>query len=136
MRPSKTVRGGCSLATPTASRRIPAQVMVTRLCSALLVLAAGYSSAGAEEIPKGEAAFTDYVAAQLRRATGGADVVVKAPLTLALGELQANLDRIFAFCNRSPSDCAGELAHYVETVAQLHKDRPAPPSREAVRVVV
>lgn len=124
------------MATPTASRRAPTQAMVTRLCSALVVLAAGCSSAGAQEIPKGEAAFTDYVAAQLRRATGGADVVVKAPLTLALGELQANLDRIFAYCSRSPSDCAGELAHYVETVAQLHKDRPAPPSREAVRVVV
>src|SRR5262245_24256305 len=109
--------------------------MVTRLCGALIVLAATCFSAGAQEVPKGEAAFTEYVAAQLRRATG-ANVVVEGPLTLAVGELQANLDRIFAYCSGNSSGCSSEVSNYVKGVAQVLKDRAAPPSKEAVRVVV
>jgi uncharacterized protein YtpQ (UPF0354 family) len=132
--------------------------MVTRLCGALVVVAlAACLSAQAQEVPKqdlpkrdlpkqdlpkqvvpkGEAAFTEYVATQMRRAIGGgATVVVESPLTLAVGELQANLDRIFIFCNRSPSRCANEVSSYVKGVVQVLKERSAPLSKEAVRVVV
>jgi hypothetical protein len=69
--------------------------MSTRLCCVLVMLSAtACPSARAQDVPRGEAAFTEYVAAQLRRETGGAAVVVKGPLTLAIGEMQANLDRL------------------------------------------
>lgn len=111
--------------------------MSTRLCSVLIILSAmSCSSASAQDVPKGEAAFTEYVAAQLRREMGGAAIVVKGPLTLAVGELQANLDRIFAYCSRDRTGCAREITTYVKGVAQVHKDRLAPPSKEAVRVLV
>jgi hypothetical protein len=112
------------------------QAMLTRLCGAFIIVCLGLGgSARAQQVPKGEAAFTEYVATQLRRATGS-NVEVKGPLTLAVGELQANLDRIFAYCDRNSSGCASEVSNYVKGVAQVHKDRSAPPSKEAVRVVV
>src|SRR5262245_4692822 len=111
--------------------------MSTRLCGVLIILSAmACSSASAQDIPRGEAAFTEYVAAQLRREMGDAVIVVKGPLTLAVGELQANLDRIFAYCNRDRTGCAREISTYVKGIAQVHKDRLAPPSKEAVRVLV
>jgi uncharacterized protein YtpQ (UPF0354 family) len=87
-------------------------------------------------VPNGEAAFTEYVATQLQRAIRGATVKVKGPLTLELGELQANLDRIFVFCNRNAAGCANEITNYVKGVAQVYQDRTAPPSKAAVRVIV
>jgi uncharacterized protein YtpQ (UPF0354 family) len=110
--------------------------MVTRLVGAFIIVAAMCGSARAQAVPKGEAAFTEYVATQLRRAIEGEAVKVEGPLTLAVGELQANLDRIFAFCNRNTSGCAKEISNYVGGVAQILKDRTAPPSKEAVRIVV
>src|SRR5262245_6599363 len=110
--------------------------MLGRRCSVFILLFAVCASAYAQNVPKGEAAFTDYVAAQLRRALRGATVEVKGPLTLKVGELQANLDRVFAFCNRNSSGCANEISNYVKGVVQIQKDRTAPPSKEAVRVVV
>jgi hypothetical protein len=110
--------------------------MVTRLCGAFIVITLeACISAQAQDVPKGEAAFTEYVATQLRRATG-ASVEVNGPLTLGLGELRANLDRVFAYCNRNSSGCASEVSSYVKGVAQVHKDRSAPPFKEAVRVIV
>jgi uncharacterized protein YtpQ (UPF0354 family) len=114
--------------------------MLGRLCSVLVVLFAACSWAYAQEarapVPKGEAAFTEYVAAQLRRAIRGATVKVNGPLTLELGELQANLDRVFVFCTRHTSGCANEIANYVKGVAEVYRDRTAPPSKAAVRIVV
>jgi hypothetical protein len=112
------------------------RAMLKRLCSALIVFSAACSAAAAQDIPKGEAAFTEYVATQLRRATGGARVAVKGPLTLDLSGAQANLDRIFAYCSKNRSGCAAEVSTYVKGVAQIYKDRGAPASKEAVRIVV
>ena len=72
-------------------------MLIRRLCSVLIQLAAAVcSSARAQDVPKGEAAFTEYVAAQLRRELKGAHVEVKGPLTLVVGGgLEANLGRIF-----------------------------------------
>jgi uncharacterized protein YtpQ (UPF0354 family) len=111
--------------------------MVIRLCGAfIVVILAAFGSARAQDIPKGEAAFTQYVATQLQRAIQGETVKVEGPLTLGVAGLQANLDRIFAFCSRNSSGCANEVSNYVKAVAETYKDRSAPPSKEAVRVVV
>jgi uncharacterized protein YtpQ (UPF0354 family) len=110
--------------------------MVVRLCGAFIIVAAMCGSARAQNVPKGEAAFTEYVATQLRRAIEGEAVKVEGPLTIGIGGIQANLDRIFAFCNRNTSGCAKEISNYVGGVAQILKDRTAPPSKEAVRIVV
>jgi uncharacterized protein YtpQ (UPF0354 family) len=111
--------------------------MSRRRCRVLVVFSAMVCSpVHAQDIPRGEAAFTEYVATQLRRETGGAAIVVKGQLTLAVGELQANLDRIFAYCSRDRTGCAREISTYVKGVAQIHKDPFAPPSKEAVRVLV
>jgi hypothetical protein len=114
--------------------------MPGRRCGVFIVVLAACASAFAQDVrapvPKGETAFTEYVAAQLRRAIRGATVEVKGPLTLRVGELQANLDRIFAFCGRNTSGCVSEVSNYVKSVVQIHKDRTAPPAKEAVRIVV
>ena len=111
--------------------------MLIRLFAALLVFPSAFCSlAFAQAVPKGEAAFTEYVATQLRRAIRGVTVEVKGPLTLQLGGLQANLDRIFIFCNRNAAGCANEVTNYVKGVAQVYQERAAPPSKAAVRVVV
>src|SRR5262245_21026320 len=113
------------------------QTVLVRLFAALLVLSSvPCSLARAQAVPKGEAAFTEYVATQLRRAIRGATVEVKGPLTLQLGELQANLDRVFVFCNKNATGCANEVANYVKGVAQVYHERTAPPSKAAVRVIV
>jgi uncharacterized protein YtpQ (UPF0354 family) len=112
------------------------QAMVTRLCGVFIIVAAMCVSARAQDVPKGEAAFTEYVATQIRRAIEGEAVNVEGPLTLGIGGIQANLDRIFAFCNRNTSGCPNEISNYVEGIAQILKDRTASPSKEALRIVV
>jgi hypothetical protein len=111
--------------------------MSIRLCGVLLVLAAmGCGSASAQDVPKGKAAFTEYVAERFRREMGGAAVVVEGPLRLAIGGMQANLDRIFGYCSQTTTGCEREISNYVEGIAQASTDRTAPPTRETVRVIV
>lgn len=90
----------------------------------------------AADIPKDEAGFTAYVAEQLRAEVGDAPVVIKSPLTVAVGELQANLDRIFTYCKKNADGCSTEVTTYVKGAAQVYRDQNAPPTREAVRLVV
>jgi uncharacterized protein YtpQ (UPF0354 family) len=105
-------------------------------CSFLVILSLlADTSALAQDVPKGEAAFTDYVAAQLRHETG-ATVEVKGPLTLALGKMQANLGRIFAFCNSNPEGCPREVSTYVKSAAEVYTKQNTPPSKEAIRLAV
>jgi uncharacterized protein YtpQ (UPF0354 family) len=110
--------------------------MLIRVCAAVLVLSAACLLAHAQAVPKGQAAFTEHVATQLRRAIRGATVEVKGPLTLQLGEIQANLDRIFIFCDKNAAGCPNEVANYVRGIAELYQDRTAPPSKAAVRIIV
>ena len=101
------------------------------------VLAATLASAAAAQgVPADEPAFTEYVAGLLRREIGETSVAVASPLTIKVGELQANLDRIFAFCKRDTKSCSAEIDRYVKGAAEIHKERSAPPSREAVRIVL
>jgi hypothetical protein len=89
-----------------------------------------------QDIPNDEAGFTEYVAGRLRAEVGDSTVVVKGPLTLKLGELQANLDRIFAFCKQNASGCPTEVSTFVRGTAETYKARNAPISRDNIRVVV
>lgn len=95
------------------------------------------AAALAEQIPRDAAAFTEFVAAQVRRQPlDGQAVSVKGPLTLKVGELQANLDRVFNFCRADAGACQEEIDRYAQGVAQLVKDMNAPPQKEAVRLAV
>lgn len=101
-----------------------------------LAAAAFVSSALAQDVPRDEAGFTEYVAAALRKQLGDASVVVKSPLTLGVGEMQANLDRIFAFCRGNADGCSREIDTYVKGGAEAYRAQSAPPTKEAVRLVV
>lgn len=93
------------------------------------------NSTFAQTIPTDEPGFTKFVAERLRKATN-ASVEIKGPLTLSVGAMQANLDRIYAFCKGNPAGCVKEVDTYVNSAAQIHRDRGAAPTKAAVRVVV
>jgi uncharacterized protein YtpQ (UPF0354 family) len=113
--------------------------MSGRLGGVLIVLlATAFSPAHAQGVPQGKAQFTEYVAAQLRSELKDVSVAVKGPLTLALGDgnMQANLDRIFTYCGSNAKGCRREIANYVKGVAEAVRDQLAPPSKEAIRILV
>jgi uncharacterized protein YtpQ (UPF0354 family) len=113
--------------------------MSRRLCGVLLALSAmACGPASARDVPKGEVQFTEYVAARLRGELKDVAVAVKGPLTLALGEgnMQANLDRIFIYCGSNADGCRHEIANYVKGVAEAVRGQLAPPSKEAIRILV
>jgi uncharacterized protein YtpQ (UPF0354 family) len=108
-----------------------------RILTISLVLALAFpSETQAQAVPLDESGFTEYVATLLRKEVGDAAVVIRGSLTLGLGELQANLDRVFAFCRRERASCVLELDRYVKGAAEVHKDRTALPQRDALRVIV
>jgi len=90
----------------------------------------------AEDIPKDAAGYTEYVAGQLRAEFADAAIAVKSPLTIAIGGFQANLDRIYTFCQQNADGCAKEIDTFVKGAAQAYRDQNAPPTREAIRLVV
>lgn len=92
--------------------------------------------AAGEGSPQEQAAFTERVAARLRARLGDAAVVVAEPLTLKIGDTQANLDRVHTFCRANAAGCDAELDRYVQAVVDVQAHAAAPPSREALRVVV
>ena len=110
-------------------RNIPTLAVVTA------VVIAG-PKAIAQIIPGDQLGFTEYVATQLRKEVGQTEVSVKGPLTLGFGELQLNLDRIFVYCRSNPGACQTEIHTYVKGAVEAHRDRTAPPKKEAVRLVV
>jgi hypothetical protein len=105
------------------------------LSAAALALTLAWQAVG-QEIPNDESAFTEYVAGRLRGEVGDSTVVVQAPLTVKLGELQANLNRIFAFCKQNASQCPTEISTFVRGTTEAYKAQNAPISRDAIRVVV
>jgi hypothetical protein len=107
------------------------------IVGALLVgLLAFFSIAVADDVPRDEAGFTDFVATQLRKQLVDADVVVKAPLTVAVGGLQVNLDRIFTFCRGNPPGCSPQIDNYVSGAVEAYRVQNAAPTKQAVRLVV
>jgi uncharacterized protein YtpQ (UPF0354 family) len=101
-----------------------------------LCLASCVQAARAGDIPQDETGFTGYVAEQLKKEVGEEMVTIQGPLTLSLGELHANLDRIYGFCRKNPDGCTRQITNYVKAAAQVYRDKNAPPSRDAVRLVV
>jgi len=95
----------------------------------------GSDRALAQTIPVDEPSFTKFVAERLQKAVD-AQVQIKGPLTLSIGEIQANLDRIHAFCSKNPAGCTQEVDNYVNAVAEVHREQGAAPTKSAVRVVV
>jgi uncharacterized protein YtpQ (UPF0354 family) len=90
----------------------------------------------AADIPKDEAGFTEFVTGQIRAEVGDAAIAIKGPLSVAVGDMQANLDRIFGFCKRNSEGCPKEIANYVKALGQAYRDQNIAPSREALRLVV
>lgn len=107
---------------------------LTAVIVAGLLLAAG--SASAQQIPTDEPAFTAFVAARIQAAVRNTQVAIKGPLTLSIGPLQANLDRIYAFCKVNTSGCAKEIDNYVGGVVATPGNAKAPPTKAALRIVV
>jgi uncharacterized protein YtpQ (UPF0354 family) len=96
----------------------------------------GAGAARAQQIPADEPAFTAFVAERIRAEIRDTPVVIKGPLTLSIGPMQTNLDRIYAFCKANTSGCAREIGAYVSGVKATASSRNDPPTRAALRVVV
>lgn len=93
-------------------------------------------AARAQQIPTDEPAFTAFVAGRIRTEIRETPVVVKGPLTLSIGPLQANLDRIYAFCKDNTGGCAGQITIYVNGVVATTRSQQDPPTKASLRVVV
>jgi hypothetical protein len=108
----------------------------TMLMATLLTAMPATSAAIADTIPKDAPGFTIYVASLLRKEASGGAVSVKGPLTLAVGDLQANLDRIYEFCRHDSPGCPDAVATYVKGAAEAYHTATAAPTKDAVRLVV
>jgi hypothetical protein len=94
------------------------------------------TSALAQQVPTTEPAFTAFVAQRLRAAIRGTAVEIQGPLTLKIGPLQANLDRIHAFCKTDTSGCLKDVDTYVSGVVQATRTASEKPAKDSLRVVV
>jgi hypothetical protein len=113
----------------------------SRMCRWLiaLIVTGDLVAAGAAraQIPADEPAFTAFVAERIRAEIRDTPVVIKGPLTLSIGPLQANLDRVYAFCKANTSAaCAGQIGTYVNGIVTTASNRNDPPTKAALRVVV
>jgi uncharacterized protein YtpQ (UPF0354 family) len=113
----------------------------SRLCRWLIAAIvvgdlAGAGAARAQQIPADEPAFTAFVAERIRAEIRDTPVVIKGPLTLSIGPLQANLDRVYAFCKTDTNACAREIGTYVSGIKATRSSRNDPPTKAALRVVV
>jgi hypothetical protein len=109
-----------------------------RKLSVAIGVVASCSVAAAAQTPPG---FADRVAAKLRSAVPGYEVVVKDSLTLNLnrgGEMkyQLNLDRIAAFCAENADGCDAVVTGFVDRSVKMLNAGEAPLTAEALRVVV
>lgn len=92
--------------------------------------------AGAQQIPMDETGFTAFVAERMRKEVQNLPVVIKGPLTLSIGPLQANLDRVHAFCKANAAGCSGEIGVYIRGTAEAARNKDDLPTRDAIRVVI
>jgi hypothetical protein len=111
-------------------------LIISRFRMMAFLAACSWSVAVADEVPRDVSAFTDAVAVELRQQVGEASVIVKGPLTLGLGDLQLNLDRIFAFCRGNAAGCRAQVDNYVQGAAETYRTVTAPPNKSSVRLVV
>jgi len=90
----------------------------------------------AETVPLEPVAFTEYMASRIRSEVGDTPVLVKGTLTLSVGSVQANLDRLYNYCRKGGQTCEIEASNYAKAVSDVLKERNAPPAKDAVRIVV
>ncbi len=93
-------------------------------------------NAQAQNVPLNESAFTEYVAEKMRLEIAGSPTIVKSPLTLSIGGLQANLDRIHFFCKSNIQNCNNEINVYIKGVADVLKNKTTPLNKNDIRLVV
>jgi len=117
------------------SSRNSERIIQKTLLAATLVLSLA-SPALAEDIPRDEVGFSDYVASRVNAELPDAHAVVKDPLVLQLGGIQANLGRSFGYCKRNPDGCAMEVSGIVKAIAETYRAQNAPITRDSIRVVV
>ena len=96
----------------------------------------GAAAASAQSIPTDEPGFTAFVAERMRNGVGDTPVRVEAPLTLSVGPLQANLDRIYSYCKANPDGCSREIDTYVRGAVESKRTQGEAPTKDAIRVVV
>src|SRR5690348_12694627 len=87
----------------------------------------GSTSLISVDIPTGEIGFTRYMAGRIRKELGNVPVQVEGPLTLSVGEGQANLHRVFWFCERNPAECTREVDAFLKAVVEPHREPKIPP---------
>ena len=103
--------------------------------AAVLLVPPGYACAD-------EASFTKQIADRLSRELPGLKVEIASPLTLTVNQtdgahiLQANLDRIFAFCSKAAEQCDAATSQYVAGVSGAVKDRIRPIEPSMIRLNV
>ncbi|MYM25158.1 hypothetical protein GTP46_21245 [Duganella sp. FT135W] len=108
--------------------------MKRRICA----LVASFSVAvHAQTVPMDPVGFTEFGAQAMRTEVGpDVPVKVKGPLTLGIDELQLNLDRAYAFCQRNVAECRSALTGYSKNIAAFLKERNAPIDGKAVLLAV
>lgn len=122
------------------SIQISALLRRAAFVAALFLLARSAFAGGG--VPKDEAAFTTWMAKRIQAQLPDTRVEVDSPLTLKLSQadgeeiLQANLDRIFDFCNRSPAHCEDAASQYTRGIAEHLADRQDALEASMVRVAV
>lgn len=102
---------------------------------AVLLMPLGYARAD-------EALFTKQIADRLSRELPDQRVEIASPLTLKINQadgthiLQANLDRIFAFCTKTAEQCEAATSQYIAGVSSVVKDRVRPIESSMIRLNV
>jgi hypothetical protein len=90
----------------------------------------------AETIPSDEASFSDYVAQAIRREVGDTPVTVKSALSVSVGPLQANLDRLYKYCRSNDWHCDAQIDQFAKGASQALKNQNAPVDKQSVRLVI
>jgi hypothetical protein len=93
-------------------------------------------SAHAQDVPREAQAFTDFVAERAKARGGATAIAVKSPLTLTVGRLEANLDRVFNFCQANAAGCLAQVDEYIAVVLDMGATEPEKVTREMLRAVV
>ncbi len=101
--------------------------------SFVTAVAAWCGTTRAEEIPRVAEAFTRFVAARVKTEASSKTVAVKGPLTLTIGSLEANLDRVYTYCAANASGCLTQIDTYIAAVLEMATAEPEKITREMVR---
>lgn len=89
----------------------------------------------AADIPRDREGFTRHLAERFRKEVDE-NFRTEGPLTLGLGDIRANLDRIYSYCLANAAGCKDEVDRYIQGTRQALLDRNTPPSKKAVRLVI